>query len=84
MKKIILNGKLMENNPHEYMKKSLNFPEYYGKNLDALFDCLSEIGEKTEITLIYSKKIKKTRKKYAILFKNLSHSFAMKVSGMAH
>ncbi|WP_413825465.1 MULTISPECIES: barstar family protein [unclassified Methanobrevibacter] len=60
MKKIILNGKLMENNPHEYMKKSLNFPEYYGKNLDALFDCLSEIGEKTEITLIYSKKIKKT------------------------
>lgn len=30
---------------HEYLKGQLRFPEYYGKNLDALFDCLTEIGE---------------------------------------
>lgn len=30
---------------HAYLKEQLNFPEYYGNNLDALFDCLTEIGE---------------------------------------
>ena len=30
---------------HRYLKKMLDFPEYYGKNLDALFDCLTELGE---------------------------------------
>lgn len=27
---------------HEYLRETMQFPEYYGKNLDALFDCLSE------------------------------------------
>ena len=30
---------------HEYIAKMLEFPDYYGKNLDALFDCLTEMGE---------------------------------------
>lgn len=28
---------------HEYLAAVLEFPEYYGKNLDALYDCLSEM-----------------------------------------
>ena len=59
MKKIILDGNLMKNNPHDYIKDNLNFPEYYGKNLDALFDCLGDIGEKTEIILINPKIVDK-------------------------
>jgi ribonuclease inhibitor len=57
MKKILLNGKLMQKNPHIYMKKILKFPDYYGENLDALFDCLGDIGEKTEIILSNSKNV---------------------------
>ena len=30
---------------HNYIADILKFPEYYGKNLDALFDCLTDMGE---------------------------------------
>ena len=30
---------------HSYLKNAMDFPDYYGKNLDALFDCLTELGE---------------------------------------
>ena len=26
---------------HSALAQDMNFPEYYGKNLDALFDCLT-------------------------------------------
>ena len=28
---------------HKYLAVVFSFPEYYGKNLDALFDCLGEM-----------------------------------------
>ncbi len=28
---------------HDYLAKKLELPEYYGRNLDALYDCLSEM-----------------------------------------
>ena len=52
-----LDGKLIEKNGHDYLKEALNFPDYYGKNLDALYDCLCEIGIKTNITLINSGRV---------------------------
>ena len=30
---------------HIYLAKKLNFPEYYGRNLNALYDCLTEIDK---------------------------------------
>ena len=36
---------------HEYIAEKLGFPEYYGKNLDALYDCLTDISEPTAIGL---------------------------------
>lgn len=35
----------------EYLKEQLSFPEHYGKNLDALFDCLTELDE-TQIEFV--------------------------------
>jgi len=37
---------------HELLAKELNFPEYYGMNLDALHDCLGDIAEETSITFL--------------------------------
>ena len=32
---------------HKYLQEALGFPKYYGKNLDALFDCLTELSDCT-------------------------------------
>ncbi len=44
MKQITLNGKKMtdKESAHIYIASKLGFPDYYGKNLDALADCVSE------------------------------------------
>ena len=44
MKQRTLNGKKMTDieSAHNYIAAKLDFPEYYGKNLDALADCVSE------------------------------------------
>lgn len=35
---------------HKYLKELFAFPEYYGNNLDSLYDCLTE---RTNITVIF-------------------------------
>lgn len=44
-KKYILDCENMQDreSAHAYIAEALNFPEYYGKNLDALFDCLTDM-----------------------------------------
>ena len=51
---IILNGAKLETKEamHDYLAKMLHLPEYYGRNLDALHDCLTDIGEETELILL--------------------------------
>lgn len=51
MNYIEIDGKLIKSEGHDYLKEALNFPDYYGKNLDALYDCLTEIGVETKIKL---------------------------------
>lgn len=54
MKKIILDGKKMLDREisHKYLKEVFNFPNYYGENLDALWDMLSSISSPMDIEFI--------------------------------
>lgn len=36
---------------HKYLKEQLALPDYYGANLDALWDCLMEIDSPTTIRI---------------------------------
>lgn len=40
---------------HRLLAQELDFPEYYGGNLSALYDCLTDIGEETWIELCLEK-----------------------------
>jgi len=44
---------------HAYLKEILQFPEHYGMNADALFDCLTEESREILIWLNSSDKIDK-------------------------
>ena len=52
MKHVILDGNILGDvaKVHDYLKEMLDFPEYYGNNLDALHDCLTDL-EDVEITI---------------------------------
>ena len=36
---------------HRALARELHFPDYYGNNLDALYDCLTDIQEETTLAL---------------------------------
>jgi|InofroStandDraft_1065614.scaffolds.fasta_scaffold135310_2 ribonuclease inhibitor len=47
MRKVVLNfdGMNSKEEIQEYLAEQMEFPFYYGKNLDALYDCLTDISE---------------------------------------
>lgn len=53
--RIILDGEklLQRREAHTYLKEKLGFPEYYGRNLDALSDCLSEFSGEIALTEVH-------------------------------
>lgn len=55
MKEIFLNGRLMSDKEslHLYLKERLFLPDYYGRNLDALWDILSTEDREMKIILVY-------------------------------
>lgn len=53
MKSITLSAKNMrtKGQAHAYIKQEMGFPDYYGENLDALWDMLTGENEELEIIL---------------------------------
>lgn len=38
---------------HDAVAHALDFPEYYGRNLDALYDCLTDLEVPTHLVLLH-------------------------------
>ena len=57
---IELDGREMtdRHHTHDYLASKLQFPDYYGRNLDALYDLLTGRGEKLEIRLHHVEEMK--------------------------
>ena len=57
---------------HDYLKVQLSLPEYYGRNLDALYDLLTECREPRTITLHHTAEMTEQLGPYAqLLLKTL-------------
>ncbi|MBR0130059.1 MAG: barstar family protein [Firmicutes bacterium] len=54
MKYVLMDLKRLDSmkNVHAFLEKELEFPEYYGHNLDALYDCLTDIDAPVTIILM--------------------------------
>jgi ribonuclease inhibitor len=54
MEFIIIDGRRMTTPEaaHAYLAKTLRLPDYYGRNLDALHDCLTDLSRDVWIVLI--------------------------------
>ena len=39
---------------HKSLAEQLGFPEWYGSNLDALHDCLTDLHEEADVSIIHS------------------------------
>ena len=79
MKEIILDCKEMSSKEkaHEYIMKKMNFPDYYGKNLDALYDILSTYDKEVYVKFINFESLFK--KSWNLL---LLSTYSLKVSVM--
>ena len=68
MKTVTLDGAVLDSKEalHQTLAQTLAFPDWYGGNLDALFDCLTDLSEEVSITLLnwdglgdYGQRVKK-------------------------
>lgn len=53
MQEVYINGSEFDTpeEVHEFLADELDFPAYYGKNLSALYDVLTELSEDTRIVM---------------------------------
>ncbi len=58
---------------HDTLTSSLQLPDWYGRNLDALYDCLSDIHEDTEIRVLHHETLENHLGRYAQVLWNVMH-----------
>jgi len=65
--KLVLDGEKITDREdlHQQMEAVLDFPEWYGGNLDALYDCLTDLMEETDIHILHTSALKDTLGDYA-------------------
>ena len=57
---VVIDGNKMKDKQtlHAYLKEQCKFPEYYGNNLDALYDVLTDRSEPLEIKVEHAEELK--------------------------
>lgn len=56
---------------HDALSRQLSLPEYYGRNLDALYDCLTDLSEPTELHLAHKAELTANLGIYADVFETV-------------
>ncbi len=79
MKIIVIDGRRMTDREaaHLYLKKKLELPEHYGRNLDALYDCLCEMSG-VQLIVTYIPEMKNNLRRYADNILNVFEAAAEK------
>lgn len=52
---------------HRYIARIMHFPDYYGHNLDALYDCLGEYGSECSVIILNSRQMLENLQDYGKL-----------------
>ena len=56
---------------HDQLSMELGFPAWYGSNLDALYDCLTDFHEDAEIRLVNEAALREHLGNYALLLEKV-------------
>ena len=65
--KLVLDGEKIcsREDLHKQIKAILDFPEWYGGNLDALYDCLADLTEEVNIHILHKSSLEEILGDYA-------------------
>ena len=69
MREILLDGRRMTSreSAHQQLAQALDFPSYYGRNLDALHDCLGDIDIPTQLVVRHAARMKEGLGAYGVV-----------------
>ena len=74
MTKVTIDIDILNEWKHEYLKMLFGFPEYYGNNLDALYDCLGDLPD-TEIHIRHMEDVDEFSLQVLRVFDEVSEDF---------
>lgn len=62
MAEVRLDGEMIQDKTqlHRWLASELGFPSWYGANLDALYDCLTDIRDETRFVILHSERLAAT------------------------
>ena len=63
---------------HDALIRALNLPTWYGRNLDALHDCLTALNTDTELRLLHPARLEEALGDYAVSLLNVLRDAAAK------
>lgn len=60
MTEALLDGEKVQDKErlHGWLSESLGFPDWYGGNLDALYDCLTDLSEEVRLVIVHGDKLR--------------------------